>query len=213
MQRAEAGSPDLAYARRTLAQSEQSLDLAKLDVRPDFAVSAGLMPRGGLDPMWEVSVSIGLPIYAHQKQQRAVAEQTWRKQASGQAIQSVKTLLRQRIRERLAALGAAEASARIYREGLLVESEATFQSAMAQYEAGKIPFLSVLEALNGWVSDRSSYLSVLAQAQAQEIALRAYDLGPTPAISAPSLGSPSLAMGAGAGTASSASASSSASSM
>ncbi len=211
MQRAEAGSPDLAYARRTLAQSEQSLDLAKLDVRPDFAVSAGLMPRGGLDPMWQVSVSIGLPIYAHQKQQRAVAEQTWRKQASGQAIQSVKTLLRQRIRERLAALGAAEASARIYREGLLVQSEATFQSAMAQYEAGKIPFLSVLEALNGWVSDRSSYLSVLAQAQAQQIALRSYDLGPAPAITAASLGSPSLALGAGA--TSSASTPSSASSM
>lgn len=213
MQRAGTESPDLAYAQRTLAQSEQSLDLAKLDVRPDFAVSAGLMPRGSLDPMWQVSVSIGLPIYARQKQQRAVAEQEWRRQASGQAVQSVKTLLRQRIRERLAALGAAEASARIYREGLLVQSEATFQSAMAQYEAGKIPFLSVLEALNGWVSDRSSYLSVLAQAQAQEIALRAYDLGPTPAITAASLGSPSLAMGSGAGTASSASAPSSASSM
>lgn len=201
MARAEAESPDLAYARRNLAQSERSLDLAKLNVRPDFAVSAGLMPRGGLDPMWQVSVSIGLPLYAHQKQQRAVAEQEWRKQASGHAIQSVQILLRQRIRERLAALGAAEASARIYREGLLVQSKATFQSALAQYEAGKIPFLAVLEALNGWVSDQSSYLSVLAQAQAQEIALQAYDLGPAPAITAASLGSPSLAMGAGSGTA------------
>lgn len=212
MQRAEAESPDLAYARRSLAQSERSLDLAKLDVRPDFAVSAGLMPRGGLDPMWQVSVSIGLPIYARQKQDRAVAEQEWRKQASSQAVQSVQTLLRQRTRERLAALGAAEASARIYREGLLIQSEAAFDSAMAQYEAGKVPFLSVLEALDGWVSDRSSYLSVLAQAQAQEIALRAFDLGPTPAITAASLGSPSLAMGPGA-AAPAASPSSSASSM
>ena len=212
MQRAEAASPDLAYARRSLAQSERSLDLAKLDVRPDFAVSAGLMPRGGLDPMWQVSVSIGLPIYAHQKQDRAVAEQEWRKQASSQAVQSVRTLLRQRTRERLAALGAAEASARIYREGLLVQSEAAFDSAMAQYEAGKVPFLSVLESLDGWVSDRSSYLAVLAQAQAQEIALRAFDLGPTPAITAGSLGTPSLAMGSGE-AAPAASTSSSASSM
>ena len=197
MARAESGSPDLAYAQRSLEQAERSLDLAKLNIRPDFAVSAGLMPRGGLDPMWQVNVSIGLPIYARQKQRRAVAEQEWRKQAEGQGVRSVRLLLQQRTRERLARLASDEASIRIYQQGLLVQSEASFKAALAQYEAGKVPFLAVLEALNGWVADRSGYLSVLAQARAEDIALREFNLGPTPGIASASLGSPSLGMSGG----------------
>ena len=70
----EGRSPELAGAHASVKQTEKLLDLAKLDRRPDFAVTAGLMPRGVLDPMWQVGVSISLPIYGHTKQQRAVAE-------------------------------------------------------------------------------------------------------------------------------------------
>ncbi len=201
MERAASGSPDLEYARRNLEQVNRSLDLAKLNVRPDFAVSAGLMPRGGLDPMWQVNFSIGLPLYARKKQQRAVAEQEWRKKAEGQEVESVRLILRQRTQERLAQLTAAESSIRIYQQGLLVQSEATFKATLAQYEAGKVTFLAVLEALNGWVADRSGYLAALGQARAQDIALREFNLGPTPGIASAALGSPSLGMSGGSASA------------
>lgn len=195
IERAEKESPELQAARIGVRQAERSLDLAKRDRWPDFAVSAGLMPRGSLDPMWQVGFSVSLPVWSRQKQQRAVSEQEIRRRASGSEAEGVQNLLTQRIRERNAQLEAALETIRLYREGLLVQSEASFQAALAQYEAGRAPFLSVLEALNGWIADRGGYLQAIAQAQAIQIAQEELNLAGTPGITAQGLSAGGMGMG------------------
>ena len=197
----EARSPELAGARASVRQTEKLLDLAKLDRRPDFSVTAGIMPRGGLDPMWQVGVGISLPIYGHSKQQRAVAEHEHHRQGQGAEVESVRTLLRQRTEERNIQIQTLRRIRDLYRDGLLVQSEASFKALLAQYETGRAPFLGALEALNGWVGDQGAYLQTLAQLQAQHIALREAALGPTAPISGGSLGSASISSGAAAPTA------------
>ncbi|GLH71626.1 hypothetical protein GETHLI_01280 [Geothrix limicola] len=198
----EARSPELAGARASVRQTEKQLDLAKLDRRPDFAVTAGLMPRGGLDPMWQVGVSISLPIYGRSKQQRAVAEHEHHRQGQDAEVTSVRTLLRQRTEERTIQIQSLRRTRDLYREGLLVQSEANFKAALAQYEGGRGSFLGVLEALNGWVGDQGAYLQTLAQLQAQHIALREAALGPAAPIGGGAMPSASLASGAAAPAAS-----------
>ncbi|BDU73144.1 TolC family protein [Mesoterricola silvestris] len=206
LQRAEKESPELQAARIGARQAERSLDLAKRDRYPDFAVSAGLMPRGGLDPMWQVGVSISLPIWSRQKQQRAVHEQEYRRTAQGSEAENVRNLLGQRIQERATQFQAAQETLKLYKEGLLVQSESSFQANLAQYEAGRAPFLSVLEALNGWIADRGGYLQAVAQVLSLQIAQEEFNLTGTPTISAQSLNSAAMGMGgspSGASTASS----------
>jgi cobalt-zinc-cadmium efflux system outer membrane protein len=203
IEQAEKESPELQAARIGIRQAERSLDLAKRDRYPDFAVSAGLMPRGSLDPMWQVGVSISLPIWSRQKQQRAVSEQEIRRRAQGSEAENVRNVLGQRIHERAAQFDAALETLRLYREGLLVQSESSFQASLAQYETGRAPFLSVLEALNGWISDRGGFIQALAQAQAIQIAQEEFNLAGTPAISAQGLSSGSMGMGGSPGSSSS----------
>ncbi|HEY3399627.1 MAG TPA: TolC family protein [Geothrix sp.] len=198
----EARSPELAGARAGVRQTEKLLELAKLDRRPDFAVTAGIMPRGSLDPMWQVGVSISLPIYGRHKQQRAIAEHEHHRAGQGAEVESIRTLLRQRTEERGIQIDTLRRTRDLYREGLLVQSEATFKAALAQYEAGRAPFLGALEALNGWVGDQGAYLQTLAQLQAQHIALSEAALGSTAPITGGSLASASLSAGAAAPTAS-----------
>ncbi|MDR3682892.1 MAG: TolC family protein [Geothrix sp.] len=197
----EARSPELAGAQATVRQTEKQLDLAKLDRRPDFAVTAGIMPRGGLDPMWQVGVSISLPIYGRSKQQRAVAEHEHHRQGQGAEVVSVRTLLRQRTEERTIQIEILRRTRDLYREGLLVQSEANFKAALAQYEGGRGSFLGALEALNGWVGDQGVFLQNLAQLQAQHIALREASLGPTAPISGGAIASAGFSSGAAAPTA------------
>ena len=192
---AEARSPELQAARLGVKQAEVGLDLAKRDRYPDFSVSGGVMPRGALEPMWTVGFSIALPIWSKQKQQRAVAEQDWRRKSQGSEAANVRNLLNQRTRERMAQLDSALQTLRIYRDGLLVQSEAAFHANLAQYETGRVPFLSVLESLNGWVADRSGFLQAVAQAKAIQIANEEINLAGTPAISAQGLAAGSLSMG------------------
>jgi outer membrane protein, heavy metal efflux system len=200
---AEARSPELKAARLGTDQAQASLDLARLDRRPDFSVSAGYMPRGGLDPMWTASVGITLPLWQKNKQKRAVAEQEYRHSASGWAVEQLRCLLEQRLQERTGELEAALQVLSLYRSGLLVQSEGAFRATLAQYVAGKAPFLSVLETLTGWVADQSGMLQAQAQAQAVRIALDELNLNATPAISAGTLSGASMGAAAkGAGPAS-----------
>lgn len=191
----EARSPELAGSRASVQQTERQLELAKLDRRPDFALTAGIMPRGSLDPMWQVGVSISLPIYGRSKQQRAVAEHEHHRQGQGAEVASVQTLLRQRTEERRIQIQSLRRTRDLYRDGLLVQSEASFKAALAQYEAGRAPFLGALEALNGWVGDQGAYLQTQAQLQAQHIALAEAALGTTTPINGGSLGSASVSGG------------------
>ena len=195
---AQEPSPELAEARLGLTQAERSLDLARLESRPDFAVTAGIMPRGALEPMWTASVGVSVPLWRGQKQHRAVAEQEQRRLAQGGQARSVENLLAQRTAERANELEALTGSLRLYREGLLVQSEGSFRATMAQYEAGLAPFLAVLEALNGWIADRSGYLQTQAQLQANRIASAELNLGPTPGIGTVALGSSVTGAGAAA---------------
>jgi outer membrane protein TolC len=197
--RAEAESPELSAARLGIQQAQRSLDLARLDRHPDFSVSAGVMPRGGLEPMWTASVGITLPLWQKSKQKRAVAEQEYRQRASGWEVEKVSCLLAQRVQERSSDLDASLQVIRLYRAGLLVQSEAAFRATLAQFTVGRQPFVSVLEALNGWIADQSGLIQAQAQAQATRIALLELNLGPTPAIGASAL--PGGAMGGAPGPA------------
>lgn len=188
-------SPEIAVAEASVRQAERSLDLARINRRPDFVVTAGYMPRGGLDPMWTFNVGVTVPLWARSKQQRAVAEQEFRRQAQGAQVEGLGHLLKERIHERSARMDTALAMLKLYREGLLVQSEGAFRASLAQYETGKAPFTAVLESLNGWIADQSGMLQAQAQAQAIAIAQEEQTLGPILPIGATGLSA--VAMGGG----------------
>lgn len=175
---AEARSPELREARLSVQQAGKRLELASRERYPDLAVGAGVMYRGSLDPMWTLSVSVGLPVWSGRKQGSAVAESEARREAEGQGAEAVRQLVRLRTEERLALLDGLLQTNRLYRGGLLVQSEAAAESTMGQYRVGRVTFASVLEALNGLVADRASFLE--STAQAQRIAIAQWELSLDP---------------------------------
>jgi cobalt-zinc-cadmium efflux system outer membrane protein len=176
---AEARSPELAAARAGERQAEAAARLARRERYPDLGVQAGVMLRGPIDPMWTAGISIGLPIWSGRKQARAVAESEARQEGSALGAEAVAQVLRQRVAERQAALAAALETVRIYRQGLLVQSAATAESALAQYRVGKVTFASVLDANAGLLADQDAHL--VAAADAQRIAIAAAEVSLLPA--------------------------------
>jgi len=171
---AEARSPELAAARFGRAASERKLDLARRDRYPDFAVTAGVMPRGSFDPMWLLSVGITLPVYG--RQSHAVEESLARERAGADGEEAVLQLLRLRVEERRALLASLLSVNQLYRSGLLVQSEATVASTTAQYKVGRVTFASVLEALAGYLADVDGFYQSIAEAQRVAIAEREVSL-------------------------------------
>ncbi|MHB8873625.1 MAG: TolC family protein [Myxococcaceae bacterium] len=175
-----ARSPELAEAAIAIERSTGQVALARRDRYPDLGVSAGVMPRGALMPMWQVGLSVTLPLYG--RQGKALAEADLRQQADEKALDGVRQLLALRTRERLNALSALVQVNKLYREALLVLSRSATSSAMSQYGVGRTPFAAVLEVLNGYVNDQASYLESLAQAQRTAISQAELSLEATPGV-------------------------------
>jgi outer membrane protein TolC len=173
----EARSPELRRAELTAKQANTLTSLAQKELYPDLTVSGGVMPRGGqFEPMWQAGVSLTLPLWAGGKQSHAVSEYRLRGEAAQSGAEVIRRALLQRLEERRAVLIALRETNRLYRTGLLVQSEATVSSAMAQYQVGRAPFASVLESLGGYLSDLVGYYESVAAAQRIDIAQRELSL-------------------------------------
>jgi len=167
----EAASPEVKKAELAGTEADRRVDLAKRERLPDVTLSAGLMPRwGNFDTMWQAGVSLNLPVWSVHKQARAIAENQARGRAARSGAEAVRQFLRQRVRERIETLRSLVEANRLYRGGLLTQSEATVSSTILQYQVGRVPFASVLEALAGYLGDVNSYLESIAAAQRIAIA-------------------------------------------
>ncbi|HTS79137.1 MAG TPA: TolC family protein [Myxococcaceae bacterium] len=173
---AEARSPDLALASRNVTVAEARVRSAYRERWPDLSLTAAIMPRGQLEPMWAASVGLSLPIYWWDKGSRAVDEAEQVRAAEQQGTEAVRQLLALRTRERHTALAAVLEALEVYRHGLLVQSDATVRSTLFQYRVGKVPFASVLEVMRGLVVDEGGYLAALADAERLWIGLREVSL-------------------------------------
>lgn len=175
---AEERSPDLAIAARSTDVAEAKVKSAYRERWPDLSITAAIMPRGQLVPMWAASVGLTLPIYWWDKGSRGVAEAEQARTSVQQAAESVRQVVGLRTRERYTALAAVLEAVDLYRHGLLVQSDATVKSTLFQYRVGRVPFASVLEVMRGLVTDESGFLGTLADAERLRIGLREVSLQP-----------------------------------
>jgi outer membrane protein TolC len=193
---AEARTPELAKAAYAVDQSRALVALARKERMPDVTLSLGVMPRGALAPMWQAGLSVPLPLWDATRGTPAVDESRLRGQAAEGGAETLRRLVRQRVEERRALLAALRETNHLYRASVLVQSKATVSSTMAQYQVGRVPFASVLEALRGYFADLIGFYESVAATQRIDIAQRALSLDPAAAgraPAAPAAGSPSTA--------------------
>jgi outer membrane protein TolC len=111
--------------------------------------------------MWQAGVGVTLPLYRGRRH-AAVAEAEAGRRAAALQVEAVRAQIRFRTREREAQLRAAERMAAVYSDGLLPQAQLSYEASIASYQAGKVPFLTVLEALSTLYRDRIDHLRVLA---------------------------------------------------
>jgi len=170
--RAHRDSPEAHRSEWEIQRAERQLSLSRTSIYPDVTVAGGLMYRGQLEPMWSANLSFGLPVWSRDRQTHALSEARARRDSAQAARATVLQQWEQTIRERRLRIQAALDSNHLYRSGLLVQSEASTESALIQYRVGKAPFGSVLEALTGYVSDMNGFFQSLLDVQQLAIAER-----------------------------------------
>lgn len=193
-------SPEAAAARQAIETGRLRVQIAKKNFLPDFVVSGGSMYRGSFEmgPMWQAGVSVSLPIWINRRQQNQLAEEQAR--VAGQTAQRdvIGRELELRTRERVAQLETANDVATLYGEKIVPLDQLSYESALASYQAGKVPFITVFDAVNALYADRANYLGRLAEAAKWRVAIDEASLQPGPMNAAPSMTLPAMSSTAGA---------------
>lgn len=183
-------SPEIAAAGEAITTAQDRVALARKDFLPDFVATAGPMYRGGLDPMWQVGLGITLPIYARSRQRNRLREAETQVRGRAATLSGVRQELDFRTRERYENLLAAIRVAKLYRDGVLAIDQLSLESALASYRTARVPFVTVLDALNTLYADRATYLSRIAESEKWRVAIDEADLAATSAMTGPSSASP-----------------------
>jgi outer membrane protein TolC len=179
-ERALARSPELADARLGITRAARASAIAERSGYPDLTVGAGVMFRGALPPMWQVTLGAPVPLFSGTRRSHAAAESRALRAASTSQIAELEQLIRWKSKERETAFAALRDRVASYEQGLLPISKAAAENALIQYRAGKAGFTSVLEANADYLADEEGALMAIAAAHRLLIAEAEVDLGPTP---------------------------------
>jgi outer membrane protein TolC len=155
-------SPEVLGGEHGVERACLAVDLAQKEYRPDFSVQAAYMNRGGLPPMWQAGIGITVPLY-RTRLSAGQAEAEAQLRSRERALEAVRLRLRFRTQERLSQLKATERIATLYAEGIIPQGGMSVEAALANYQTGKVPFITVLEALTTLYADRSTHLRLLAR--------------------------------------------------
>jgi outer membrane protein TolC len=160
---ATASSPDVLLASARERGAEAQLDDARVQVKPIYSWVAAYQFRGGLDPMVMGGFSVRLPVWKDRKQERAIAGAAIERTAAGHDREEAEVLARAGARGLAAEVASIDVRLRIYRETVVPQSLAAFESANAAFASGRAEILLVLDDFGRWIGARRDELALSAQ--------------------------------------------------
>jgi outer membrane protein TolC len=125
--------------------------LARRELWPDLEIGViyGQQPMqgGGTDRMVSLMLGASLPIWAGSRQSKMRDETVAMRQMAQADLEAMRAETRGRVAELIAELERARQLYALYQYTLLPQTEATVASARAGYQAGKVDFMTYLDAL------------------------------------------------------------------
>ena len=161
LDQARAVSPELRSAALAIETSTAAAAVARRDLKPDFSVQGGYMNRGGLDAMWLAGVGISWP-FNKKARESAVAEAEIRAKGGSHVVESMGLQLAYKTRERFTRAKSLEKLVALYDGGIIPQDQMTVEATLTSYQTGKVPFVSVLEAMTALYADRWTRAGLLA---------------------------------------------------
>src|SRR5882672_8513105 len=160
---AEASSPDVLETSSRERTAAAQLEDARVQLKPTFSWLAAYQFRGGLDPMVMGGFSVRLPVWKGRKPERAIAGAALERTAAERDREDAEVRARAAARRLAADVASIDVRLRLYREAIVPQAVAAFESANAAFASGRAEMFLVLDDLGRWIGDRREELGLSAQ--------------------------------------------------
>jgi outer membrane protein TolC len=160
---AESSSPAVLQSTSLERTAAAELEDARARTKPDTSWIAAYQFRGGLDPMIMGGFSIRLPVFKDRKQEEAIAGAAMERTAAAHDREEAEVRARAGARGLAADVASIDARQRLFREAIVPQAQAAFESASASFSSGRAELSLVLDDLNRWIGVRREELALSAQ--------------------------------------------------
>lgn len=160
---AVASSPDVVESAAREREAVARLEDARVQVKPTYSWVAAYQFRGGLDPMATGGFSVRLPVWKDRKQERAIASAASEQTAAAHDSDEAEVRARAGTRSLAEEVASIDVRLRLYREAIVPQGVAAFESANAAFSAGRAEMALVLDDLDRWIVGRRDELALSAR--------------------------------------------------
>ena len=143
LQRAREENPDVHSKQASIRQQETKVELAHKNFRPDFNIQYNYEHNASqFRDYYMATFGIRLPNRGRQKAELAEAQEN--QERARQELDSESQRVLSDVQQQYVRAKTSEERLKIYSDGLVPQSEATFQSALSAYQSNKQDFESLL---------------------------------------------------------------------
>ena len=143
LQRAREQNPDVHSKQASIRQQDTQVELAHKEFRPDFNVGYTYEHTASqFKDYYMASFSVRLPNRGRQRAALAEAEQN--RERARQELDAESQRVLSEVQQQYVRAKTSEERLKVYSDGLVPQSEATFQSALSAYQSNRQDFESLL---------------------------------------------------------------------
>ena len=160
---AQSNSPALKTQESEIASRQYGVELAQKNYYPDFAAGFTFVEREQNPDMYGLMVSAKLPLYFWRKQRPELeAAQLNLSSARNMRDNTSSTVLYQ-VKEAYTTAATSEKLANLYGSAIVPQSNLALNSAIANYQVGKIDFLQLIDASMSLLEYQLKYYESMAE--------------------------------------------------
>ena len=142
--------PALRRGEQEITKGQQSLALARKELRPDFGINvAAQQAVPGMASMWGAEFMVKLPIFWQRKQRPMIAEAAAALEAGRNMRDNAAAEAEAMVTEQYIAATSSRRLIDLYTDSVLPQARLTVESGFASYQVGKADFLTVLTNFTG----------------------------------------------------------------
>ncbi len=162
-QLAQSNSPALKMSESEVSRKGQEVELARKEFYPDFAAGFTYFEREDNPGMYGLMVSAKLPLYFWKKQQPELDAARLNLSSATNTRENTLSTLRYQVREAYTTAATSEKLANLYVSAIVPQSNLALNSAVANYQVGKIDFLQLIDASVTLLEYQLKYYEAMAQ--------------------------------------------------
>ena len=155
-------NPDIKMLASEAEATELNVSLAKKNYYPDFMVGVAPIQRDGRFENFDLMFQVNIPLWRG-KYNSQVADASYGAQFLKEKLASEKNLKSLEVREAALMVTAQEKMLVLYETGLLPQIELSFESALKNYQSGKIDFLMLLDTGRDLKKTKIEYLMTVLE--------------------------------------------------